>query len=141
MRRRSSRGFATLVATVTILLVAMAVAALGFAVKLEVQRTKAAPIDAQIRQLLAAGAIAATAEFDLEPGQTVEVPTPPELDAQLSITAEATESPARAYTITVAYQGKSRSQRITTQMTDGVWKILTAELVRTSSLQTADPSD
>ncbi|MEO0586563.1 MAG: hypothetical protein AAF078_02895 [Planctomycetota bacterium] len=123
------------------MLVAMAVAALAFAVKLEVQRTKAAPIDAQIRQLLAAGAIAATAEFDLEPSQTVEVPTPPELDARLSITAEATESPGRGYTITVAYQGKSRSQRITTQMTDGGWQILTAELLRTSSVQTADVND
>jgi hypothetical protein len=80
MTWRRRRGMATVVALTLLAFVAVLLAALGTWIGLEARRTHAAGEDAQLRQLLHAGALAAS-DSSMSAG-TSDLPLPRELSEQ-----------------------------------------------------------
>ena len=80
LRRRS--GFAAIMAISLIILVGGTLVAMSAGVVAEVKKTRSDAIDAQLRELLIAGAAAAHDAANSADGKTISVPTPTELAAE-----------------------------------------------------------
>ena len=96
--RSSRRAFATITAITLLALVGIALAAMGTLLVADARRTRAATSEAQLRQLLLAGAAAAEERVrNLPPvaaEQAWEVPLPAGADASLTVRLERDDAPA-----------------------------------------------
>jgi type II secretory pathway pseudopilin PulG len=131
--RRS--GFAMVTAIVLMGLVALTLAALGSAFVVQSHRTQALAEDAQLRQLLLAGALEAQSRLaasTLE--QRVSIPLPAELadrGASLILQPDPDAPAGQAILrIEAALPRHRMAQRLTLSQTAGRWQITNAELLQ-----------
>jgi hypothetical protein len=96
--RSSRRGVATITAITLLGLVGIALAAMGTLLAADARRTRAAESEAQLRQLLLAGAAASHERLRTSPPdaaeQVWEVPLPAGADATLIVRLERDDDPA-----------------------------------------------
>ncbi|MEM6331806.1 MAG: hypothetical protein AAF823_00505 [Planctomycetota bacterium] len=123
------RGFATLTATILLALVGMAMAAWAYSLRLNLERTQDAAAQAQLRHLLAAGAVHAVADPPDQPGQRVVVSTPGELDAELMVTAERVLVDRKVLLIRSRFEDRVGEQRLTIERDGARWVVSEAELL------------
>ena len=125
-RRAKTSAFAAVTAVVMLGLVASVLAALAMMFAADARRTRNAAADAQLRQLLIAGA--ADVQQRLKQGQTtfdVKVPAPAEGEMQLRATAEG--DGVRA--VVAATLGTRRGEQTLKFTRDGArWRLASVEL-------------
>ena len=135
-RRRHRGGFGTLIAIAILLIIAAILPLLASVFTAEAKRTRTQAQDAQLRQLLTAGAVHATvaAKGQATSGATthpVAVPLPPDLtDAGASVTCSFTRVETdHAEAIVRAKLGeRSMEQTIQLERRDGAWRVMSATL-------------
>lgn len=139
MRRQTNRGgFALLMAIIMMTLLGIALAAMSAAFAYQAKRTGNVRRDAQLRQLLLAGADAVAERAQQWPADaaeqkwTVELPKALAGDgASLAVTVQKTASADAAKLIAVvraAIDGMSENQTLTLTRIDGRWRISQALL-------------
>ena len=123
------RGFATFTATAMIVLLGMALVAITGVFTADVRRTKMLRSQAQLRQLLLAGA--ALAPPHLDAGQT-EIPMPSALhgDASLALTVEPNGNDRRTVHVVARMEERQAEQTLTFQRRGLEWELVGAELLR-----------
>jgi type II secretory pathway pseudopilin PulG len=132
---RQRSGFAMVTAIVLLGLVALTLAALGSAFIFQSRRTRALAEDAQLRQLLLAGALEAQSRLaDSTLEQRVSIPLPAELadrGATLVLQPQPDAPPGQAILrIEAALPRHRMAQRLTLSQTAGRWQINNAELLQ-----------
>lgn len=117
-RHAQQRGFAFMLSVALIIMLGMALAAMSSLLATEIRRTRQQASDAQMRQLLTAGWLAARSHLDRRGPQAVpvDVPLPRDLpDARLSVRIEPSQSDADHATVDVAVSlGESRARQTAT---------------------------
>ena len=130
-RAKARSGFAVLAALTALAVVAIAITALYAAVSDDARRSISQSIDAQLEQMLIAGAYDAKMHLGSAPGQSWNTDLPLELAEQggkLQITLVTVDSKQAAIQV-VAHLGKrTDSQSIHFQMRDGSWDLVDAQL-------------
>ena len=130
MRRR--RGFAAILAITLILLVSATLVALASAFAADARRTRLITSDAQLRQLLTAGAIAAAQQLQADemPAGEKTIALPSELasaDASLTLTATR-DGDALRVIVVAALPGRSIRQTLSFAQRQGQWALIGARL-------------
>jgi type II secretory pathway component PulK len=135
--RRQRQGFAMIMAIALMALAAMALAAAGAAFYTQVVRTRLAAEDAQLRQLLLAGAQCSIAHLDASTSIDGQVLLPDGLTQQgavLTLHAATDQSTASAdqqvVQIDAALPRHRLSQRVEFWRHNGIWQIADADLGR-----------
>lgn len=130
--RRRSRGFAALTAIALIAIVGLGLAAMAALFAGETRRTGRQRDDAQLRQLLIAGEVAARDALARgEREGTVALPADlTSLGARLTFSPIGDPSDREAHVRVTAStaDGRTMSQRLTYAATDGKWELRSAEL-------------
>jgi len=143
-RRRDRSGFGTFIAIAVLLIIAVILPLLASVFTAEAKRTRAQAQEAQLRQLLTAGAAYAAAATkgqatsgaggEAGTGATtrpVEVPLPPELaDAGASVTCSFTrvETDHAKAVVRAKLGERSMEQTIRLERLDGAWRVVSATL-------------
>ena len=132
-RRRHPRGFAALTAIALIAIVGLGLAAMASLFAGETRRTGRLRDDAQLRQLLIAGEVAARDALSRgEREGTVALPTDlTSLGARLTFSpiGEPVDGEAHVHVTAQAADGRTMSQRLTyAAAADGAWTLRGAEL-------------
>lgn len=130
--RRRSRGFAALTAIALIAIVGLGLAAMAALFAGETRRTGRQRDDAQLRQLLIAGEVAARDALSRgERDGTVAVPAElTSLGARLTFSpiGDPSDRETHVHVTAHAADGRTMSQRLTYAATDGKWALRSAEL-------------
>lgn len=127
-------AFAMTTAIVLTGIIALTLAALGSAFVIQSRRTLALAEDAQLRQLLLAGALEAKSRLATSTmDRNLSITLPDELrdqGASLQLQPEANPPAGQAiFKIDAALPRHRMSQRVTMARRDGRWEIVTAELL------------
>ena len=130
--RASRGGFAGILAITLLILVSATLAVVASAFSADARRTRAAAADAQLRQLLTAGGLAASAKLRSRDIQTTRqtIPLPRDLAGNSATLTVATSVADGIATVQVeAELGSARAgQVLRFSQRDGVWSVMLAEL-------------
>lgn len=134
--RRPARGFAMLTALAAVAIVAASLLAIGALLVADARRTARAADEAQLRQLLLAGAAIAHDRArhwpDRPPAERSDVPLPPDLiahGASLRIEAAPDAAGERIEVhVSAARGGRTQRQVLHYRRQDGAWKLTGAGL-------------
>jgi type II secretory pathway pseudopilin PulG len=131
---RHRPAFAMVTAIVLMGLIALTLAALGTAFVIQSRRTLALAEDAQLRQLLLAGALEAQSRLAASAlDKNIPIALPDELrDRGASLSLQPEPSPPASQTvirIEAALPHHRMAQRLTLAQTDGRWQVIAAELL------------
>jgi hypothetical protein len=111
-------------------LTATTLTVMGVKFAADARRTRAQSAEAQLGQLLTAGAVAAIGQLDRSDATTrpIEIPLPADVDAKLSVTVDKS-SADRGTVVVHAEQGRrSMEQTVGFERRDGKWRPVTATL-------------
>jgi hypothetical protein len=132
MKRKTRRGFALIVAIALVAMVAMTIASIGFVMRTEVLRTRAAGDEAQLRQLLLAGTQTARARLAAAGGKADGAMALPDslagAGASVSLTEESTAADQAAVRIEASLGSRRLSQVVHFVQKSGAWQVDAAEL-------------
>jgi hypothetical protein len=132
MRTKGYRsGLAMVTALALMSLAVMAVTAMNSALFFEARRSRMLSEDAQLRQLLLAGAEIARNGFASHQGQwAIELPDPLKREgAELTATVESQSSPSEAVLeIDASIPGRRMSEKVHLAETGGTWNVVSADL-------------
>lgn len=133
--RRSRRGFAVAIAILLLGMVGLSLLALSAYFTQDATRTRTEPVDAQLRQLLIAGAIDVkhrAGRWEQAPaaqGWAVELPADLSAEGSAHVCIDAPdEQGAIPATIEAAYAGRHMSQDLKLTRKDNHWEITRATL-------------
>jgi hypothetical protein len=132
-RHDRRRGFAIIIAIGLMGLVAAALALLATMMAADTRRTSSAVTEAQLRQLLVAGA--AVAQRDIqgivaagEKGRAITLPEPlSQPGGKLTLTAKSSGDRAEVEVL-AAYERRHAAQMLTFERKDGAWQMVSARL-------------
>ena len=142
LRRRSRRGFGAFIAILLLLLVAATLPMIASVFAADAKRTRSQADDAQLRQMLIAGAVFAKGQATAEPQPEmhvstrpaiIEVPLPQELtdaDAKLSCSLDRVDADHAKATVRARLGKRSMEQTITFERraADRAWHAVVATL-------------
>jgi hypothetical protein len=131
MKRRATirRGFATATALTLLAFVAVLLAAMGTSIGIEARRTRHAAVEAQLRQLLLAGAAAAGEETAAAGTASVSLPSHLTDDmASLTITMAMPSPGERTATIDASIAARHARQVVRFALRDGRWDLVSASI-------------
>jgi hypothetical protein len=131
--RRPRGGFATLFAIFLLLLIAAVLPALAMTFAADAKRTRSQAEDAQLRQLLLAGAISATRQAAAggfpTTRRTVALPSELTADgADVSLSSEQRDADRTAVTVRATLGKRSREQVLRFERRDDAWQPAAASI-------------
>lgn len=125
------RGFAMITAIVLLSLTAMTITILGVTVLSQGRRTRILTEDAELRELLTAGAAFAKSQIQSNSTGHFPVPLPETLahdSAELTVDIRSDSVSARSADIEASLPHHHQSERVTFESRDGIWQPVTATL-------------
>ena len=132
MKRKSRSGFALIVAIALVAMVAMTIASIGFVMREDVLRTRAAGDEAQLRQLLLAGTQTARVRLAATGGKADGAMALPDSlagdGARVSLTQESAAADQAGVRIEASLGSRRLSQVVHFVLKDGAWQVDAAEL-------------
>ena len=130
LRHRRRAAFATLVAIILMGLIALMLTTVGMIFAADARRTRSQRDDAQLRQLLTAGAVMARNQLDRSPTtQPTAVALPSEIESKLNITlAREKDGDHVTATVHAAIGRRSVEQVVRFERRSGKWQAATATL-------------
>ena len=123
------RGFAAIMAISLIILVGAALAMLGVYFAQDAARTRSEAVEAQLRQLLSAGAVAAVDHADtVGPARPLALPAAL-ADEHAAVTIQITgEGEDRSVVVTAQFEGRHVDQMLKLHHANGRWAVVEADL-------------